>query len=67
MIPFGASWVFMSSSSTLVSVLNCSLRSQRSRYGSRAAVLRRNEGTRFSSRSDDEVGGYLARSARSER
>ena len=31
MIPFGASWVFMSSSSTLVSVLNWSLRSQRSR------------------------------------
>ena len=35
--------------------------------GSRAAVLRRNEGTRFSSPSDDEVGGYPARSARSER
>jgi hypothetical protein len=28
--------------------------------GSRAAVLRRNEGTRFSSPSDDEVGGYPA-------
>ncbi len=36
-------------------------------YGSRAAVLRRNEGTRFSSPSDDEEGGWLARSARSER
>jgi hypothetical protein len=35
--------------------------------GSRAAVLRRSEGTRVSSRSDDEVGGYEARSARSER
>jgi hypothetical protein len=35
--------------------------------GSRAAVLRRNEPTRFSSASDDEVGGYKARSARSER
>jgi hypothetical protein len=34
--------------------------------GSRAAVLRRSEGTRFSSPSDDEVGGYKARSARSE-
>ena len=31
------------------------------------AVLRRNEGTRFSSPSDDEVGGYPARSAQSER
>jgi hypothetical protein len=30
-------------------------------------VLRRSEGTRFSSQSDDEVGGYIARSARSER
>jgi len=37
------------------------------KYGSRVAVLRRNEGTRFSSRSDDEVGGCQARSARSER
>jgi hypothetical protein len=36
-------------------------------YGSRVAVLRRNEGTRCSSLSDDEVGGYPARSARSER
>ena len=35
--------------------------------GSRAAVLRRSEGTRFSSPSDDEVGGDKARSARSER
>jgi hypothetical protein len=34
--------------------------------GSRAAVLRRREGTCFSSPSDDEVGGYNARSARSE-
>ncbi len=31
--------------------------------GSRVAVLRRNEGTRFPSPSDDEVGGYPARSA----
>jgi len=37
------------------------------KFGSRAVVLRRSEGTRFSSRSDDEVGGYEARSARSER
>jgi len=35
--------------------------------GSRAAVLRRSEGTRFLSPSDDEVGGNPARSARSER
>jgi hypothetical protein len=34
--------------------------------GSRAAVLRRREGTRFSSPSDDEVGGCTARSARSQ-
>jgi 2-C-methyl-D-erythritol 4-phosphate cytidylyltransferase len=34
--------------------------------GSRAAVLRRSEGTRSSSPSDDKVGGYKARSARSE-
>jgi hypothetical protein len=34
--------------------------------GSRAAVLRRREGTCFSSPSDDEVGGYPARSARRE-
>ena len=34
--------------------------------GSRAAVLRRKEGKRFSSPSDDEVGGCQARSARSE-
>jgi putative flippase GtrA len=40
---------------------------RRSRYGSRAAVVRRREGTRFSSPSDDEVGGHQARSARSER
>jgi hypothetical protein len=33
----------------------------------RRAVLRRSEGTRFSSPSDDEVGGDKARSARSER
>ena len=37
------------------------------RPGSRAAVLRRNEGTRILSPSDDEVGGDKARSARSER
>jgi hypothetical protein len=36
-------------------------------HGSRAAVLRRSEETCFSSPSDDEVGGYRARSARSER
>jgi hypothetical protein len=36
------------------------------KHGSRAAVLRRREGTRFSSPSDDEVGGCHARSARSE-
>jgi hypothetical protein len=36
-------------------------------HGSRAAVLRRREGTCFSSPSDDEVGGYRARSARRER
>jgi hypothetical protein len=34
--------------------------------GSRAAVLRRSEPTRFSSANDDEVGGYPARSARRE-
>ena len=34
--------------------------------GSRAAVLRRREATCFSSPSDDEVGGFQARSARSE-
>jgi hypothetical protein len=34
--------------------------------GSRAAVLRRSEGTCFSSPSDDEVGGYRARSEPSE-
>jgi len=33
-------------------------RSERSNPGSRAAVLRRSEGTRFSSPSDDEVGGF---------
>jgi hypothetical protein len=37
------------------------------KHGSCAAVLRRSEGTRFSSLSDDEVGGCQARSARSER
>ncbi|HEY6812806.1 MAG TPA: hypothetical protein VI074_08945, partial [Propionibacteriaceae bacterium] len=35
--------------------------------GSRAAVLRRSEPTRLSSPSDDKVGGFPARSARSER
>jgi hypothetical protein len=35
--------------------------------GLRAAVVRRSEVTRFSSLSDDEVGGFQARSARSER
>ncbi|HEX5907468.1 MAG TPA: hypothetical protein VFY56_10665, partial [Propionibacteriaceae bacterium] len=35
------------------------------RTGSRAAVLRRSEPTRFSSASDDKVGGFLARSAAS--
>jgi hypothetical protein len=35
------------------------------RTGSRAAVLRRSEPTRFSSASDDKVGGYPARSAAS--
>ena len=37
------------------------------RPGSRAAVLRRREGTYLSSPSDDEVGGSKVRSARSER
>jgi apolipoprotein N-acyltransferase len=37
------------------------------KFGSRGAVLRRSEGRRFSSPNDDEVGGYKARSARSER
>jgi hypothetical protein len=37
------------------------------KHGSRAAVLRRSEATRFSSTSDDKVGGFPARSARSER
>jgi hypothetical protein len=37
------------------------------KHGSRAVVLRRSEPTRFSSASDDEVGGYQARSAWSER
>jgi len=36
-------------------------------HGSRAAVVRRSGGTRSSSRSDDELGGYRARSALSER
>jgi hypothetical protein len=35
------------------------------RTGSRAAVLRRSELTRFSSASDDKVGGFPARSAAS--
>jgi hypothetical protein len=35
------------------------------RTGSRAAVLRRSESTRFSSASDDKVGGFPARSAAS--
>jgi hypothetical protein len=43
------------------------MRTERSSTGSRAAVMRRNEGTRLSSLSDDEVGGDKARSARSER
>jgi hypothetical protein len=33
--------------------------------GLRAAVLRRSEAARYSSPSDDEVGGFQARSARS--
>jgi hypothetical protein len=37
------------------------------KHGSRVAVLRRSEETRLSSPSDDEVGGYPARSARNER
>jgi hypothetical protein len=36
---------------------------RRERRESRAAVLRRNEQTRFSSASDDEVGGFHARCA----
>jgi hypothetical protein len=36
---------------------------QPGRLGSRAAVLRRREGARFSSPSDDEVGGEQPRSA----
>jgi hypothetical protein len=40
--------------------------SEQSGSGSRAAVLRRREPTRFPSASDDEVGGNQARSARSE-
>jgi hypothetical protein len=36
------------------------------KHGSRAVVLRTREGTRFSFPSDDEVGGYTARSAPSE-
>jgi hypothetical protein len=38
-------------------------RSEAIEHGSRAAVLRRNEQTRFSSASDDEVAGSRARSA----
>jgi hypothetical protein len=40
--------------------MQSAIRSERSEQlntGSRAAVLRRSEGTRFSSASDDEVGG----------
>jgi hypothetical protein len=40
-------------------------RSEQSNSGSHAAVLRRSEPTRFSSLSDDEVGGFPARSAAS--
>jgi hypothetical protein len=36
------------------------------KFGSRAAAVRRREGTCFSSPSDDERGGYKARSAWSE-
>ena len=42
-------------------------RAEQSNFGSRAAVLRTREGTRFSSPSEDEVGGCQARSARNER
>jgi hypothetical protein len=52
---------------TQTSKLFCEGQEAAVKYGSRAAVLRRNEGTRFSYRSDDEVGGCQARSARSER
>ena len=41
-------------------------RARQSNPGSRGAVLRRRESTRFSSASDDEVGGFRARSAPSE-
>ena len=40
---------------------------RRNQIGSRAAVVRRSEGTCFSSPSDDEEGGLQARSAWSER
>jgi len=40
---------------------------EQSNIGSRVAVLRRREPTCFSSASDDEVGDFPARSARSER
>jgi apolipoprotein N-acyltransferase len=54
----------------LIAVLSGTRRSRAEQkqpnIGSRGAVLRRREGTRFSSPSDDEVGGHKARSARSE-
>ena len=55
---------------SLLPVIRCSMTSSpfyRTPDGSRGAVLRRREATWFSSPSDDEVGGYKARSARSER
>jgi hypothetical protein len=42
-------------------------RVEQSNNGSRGAVPRRREGTRFSSPNDNEVGGPKARSARNER
>jgi hypothetical protein len=54
----------------LIAVLSGTRRSRAEQkqpnIGSRGAVLRRREGTRFSFPSDDEVGGHKARSARSE-
>jgi hypothetical protein len=50
--------------------VSSAIRSERSEQlntGSRADVLRRSERTCFSSASEDEVGGFKARSARSER
>jgi hypothetical protein len=41
-------------------------RSEQSNSGSRGAVLRRRESTCFSLASDDEIGGFPARSAVSE-